>query len=64
MSKREKAPDFDWDARERAIALRFEQLAKYEAFDKLVDMALDGAIEMSDAKTAWENEIWVYDDGA
>ena len=54
---------FDFDAHERAIALRYEQLARYESFDTLVDMALDGVITMSDAKGAWERENWVYDDG-
>lgn len=59
-----KQPEFDFDAHERAIALRYEQLARYEAFDRLVDMALDGVITMPEAKTAWEAEVWVYDDGA
>lgn len=55
--------NFDWDNRERELALRYEQLARYEAFDKLVDMALDGVISLEEAKVAWENEVWVYDDG-
>lgn len=52
---------FSFEAHEAMLAVRYEQLAKYEAFDKLVDMALDGVIEMSDAKTAWESEVLSYD---
>lgn len=62
MGKKKEQSDFDFDAHERAIALRYEQLARYDAFDRLVDMALDGVISMQDAKTAWESEVWVYDD--
>jgi len=56
MSQREKSA-FDWEEHERQLAERYTQLARYEAFDKLVDMALDGVISMEDAKTAWESEV-------
>jgi hypothetical protein len=49
-------PEFDFEQHEAQLAERYRQLARYEAFDKLVDMALDGVISMSDAKTAWETE--------
>lgn len=52
---------FDFEAHERMLAARYEQLARYEAFDKLVDMALDGVISMADAKTAWQSEVLEYD---
>lgn len=47
---------FDFDKHEAMLAARYEQLAKYDAFDKLVDMALDGVITMDEAKIAWEME--------
>lgn len=55
-----KEPGFDFDEHERQIAERYLQLARYEAFDKLVDMALDGVITMDQAKTAWESEEMDY----
>lgn len=48
---------FDNEVYEERLAERYVQLAKYDAFDKLVDLALDGVIKMSDAKTAWETEV-------
>lgn len=63
MAKKEKLT-FDFEEHERMLARRYEQLAKYEAFNRLVDMALDGVISMDDAKTAWESEVVTYDDGA
>ena len=54
-------PDFDFEAHERQLAERYKQIAKYEAFDKLVDMALDGQITMTEAQVAWESEVLTYD---
>lgn len=52
---------FDFEEHERMFAARYEQLAKFDAFDKLVDMALDGVISMGDAQTAWESEVAYYE---
>lgn len=49
-------PEFNFEEHELMIAARYEQLARFEAFDKLVDMALDNVISMADAKAAWEQE--------
>lgn len=57
-------PEFSFEEHERMLAARYEQLAKYEAFDKLVDMALDGVISIGDAKTAWESEEIYYEQTA
>lgn len=56
MGKKDKLADFDFEEHEHQLAMRYEQLALYEAFDKLVDMALDGVISIDDAKVAWESE--------
>lgn len=53
--------EFDFETHERMLADRYAQLARYEAFDRLVDMALDGVISMQDAKTAWETEELSYE---
>lgn len=53
-------PEFDSESHEQMLATRYEQLARYEAFDKLIDMALDGQITMAEAKTAWESEVITY----
>lgn len=53
--------EFSFEAHEAMLAVRYEQLAKYEAFNKLVDMALDGVISLTDAKNAWESEEISYD---
>ena len=52
--------DFDFTAHERMVAERYARLARYDAFDALVDMALDGVITMADAKKEWEadEEEW------
>jgi len=59
---------FDFEQHERMLADRYAQLAKYEAFDKLIDMVLDGVITLDDAKSAWQSEVLTYavdyDDGA
>lgn len=60
-------PEFNQEQHDEEVSRRYEQLARFEAFDKLVDMALDGVISMEQAKTAWESEVVVYageDDGA
>lgn len=56
-----KQPEFNFEEHERMLATRYEQLAKFDAFDKLVDMALDGVISMGDAQTAWESEVLTFD---
>ena len=53
MAKKEQ---FDNEAYEQQIAERYRQLARFDAFDKLVDMALDGVITMDEAQVAWESE--------
>lgn len=55
MAKNEKST-FNFEEHELQIAERYRQLALFDAFDKLVDMALDGVITMSDAQVAWESE--------
>jgi hypothetical protein len=47
---------FDFDEHEKQLAERYRQLARFESFDKLVDMALDGVITMAQAQTAWLEE--------
>lgn len=44
---------FDNDAHELRVAERFRQLARYDAFDQFVDLALDGVIEMDEAISAY-----------
>lgn len=49
---------FDFAERDRQLHLGFyERKARIEAFDKLVDLALDGVISLDDAKVAWESEV-------
>ncbi len=48
--------DFSFEAHEKMLSERYVQLARYEAFDKLIDMALDGVITLEEAQTAWESE--------
>jgi hypothetical protein len=47
---------FDEEAHNNAINERYRQLARFDAFDKLVDMALDGVITLEQAQVAWESE--------
>lgn len=54
-NKKEKL-EFNFEEHEHWIAERYRMLARFDAFDKLVDMALDGVISMTDAQSAWENE--------
>jgi hypothetical protein len=49
-------PTFDNDEHERLLSERYAQLAMFDAFDALVDMALDGVITMEQAETAWKND--------
>lgn len=56
MTQPENQSDFDFEQHERVLSIRYQQLARYDAFDKLVDMALDGVIDMKDAQIAWESE--------
>lgn len=56
-------PEFDPEEHERQVNERYAQLSRYESFDMLVDMALDGVITMEEAKTEWlaseaEAEEW------
>lgn len=55
MAKK-KETSFDFEEHERQLAERYRRLARYDSFDKLVDLALDGVISMADAKSAWEAE--------
>jgi hypothetical protein len=41
--------EFDNEKHEQLVAERYERIASYGAFDKLVDMALDGQISLSEA---------------
>lgn len=50
---------FDQEKHDQEVAERYARIAVYDAFDKLVDMALDGVITMEDAKKAWESETVV-----
>lgn len=56
MSESASTP-FDPEEHERQVEQRYYQLAKYKAFDRLVDLALDGIITLEEAKAAWLNEI-------
>lgn len=47
---------FNADKHEAAVAERYRRIARYEAFDTLVDMAMDGVITLDQAKTEWEAE--------
>lgn len=58
--KHDKAPEAE-DRELEVLAAYYERQVKYDAFDKLVDMALDGVITMEQAKTAWESEVVTYD---
>lgn len=55
---------FNFEAHEAMLSERYIQLARYEAFDKLIDMALDGVISIEDAILAFESEEIGYDDGS
>lgn len=52
--------EFSFEEHEKMLSARYEQLAKFNAFDKLVDMALDGVISIEDAKSAWMSEEPYY----
>lgn len=54
--KQPEAPDLELEQ----LAAYYERQAKYEAFDKLIDMVLDGVITMDQAKVAWESEVLEY----
>lgn len=53
--------EFSFEAHERMLADRYIQLARYEAFDKLIDLALDGVITIKDAITTFESEEITYE---
>lgn len=52
--------EFNFEEHEKMLSARYEQLAKFDAFDKLIDMALDGVITLGDAKAAWMSEEPYY----
>ena len=49
MAKKE----LDFNKAEREMAEAYAHKARIEAFDTLVDMALDGVITMEEAEQAW-----------
>lgn len=54
--------ELDFTDRDRQLIADFyERKARIEAFDKLVDMALDGVITLQEAQVAWESEELSYD---
>ena len=48
--------EFNNDQHERQLAERYQQLARIDAFDRFVDMALDGVISMDEAIQAYREE--------
>lgn len=48
--------EFDNDKHEAELAERYRQLAKIDAFDRFVDMALDGVITMEEAIQGFREE--------
>lgn len=51
------AEAFDYEEHERQVSERYAQLAKYDAFDQLVDMALDGVITIDEALAGFKYEF-------
>jgi hypothetical protein len=48
---------FDEHAHEAHVAARYEKLARIAAFDRLVDMALDGSITMDEAIGQYKTDL-------
>lgn len=48
--------EFDNERHEAELAERYAQLARLDAFDRFVDMALDGTITMDEAIQAYREE--------
>ncbi len=48
--------EFDNQQHEAFLAERYERLARIDAFDRFVDLALDGAISMDEALKAFREE--------
>lgn len=44
------------EARHEEIARKYERLSMYDAFDRFVDMALEGEITLKEAINAFEEE--------
>lgn len=49
-------PEFDNDEHERKLAERYRRLGAIDAFDKFVDLALDGVITMDEAIKGYVEE--------
>lgn len=47
---------FDPERHEAEIAERYEQIARIDAFDRFVDLALEGTITMDEAIKAYREE--------
>lgn len=48
--------EFDPEQHEKEVAERFARLAKYDAFDRLIDLALIGQVTLEDAIQAFREE--------
>jgi hypothetical protein len=47
---------FDHEKHEQRLAERYRRLSQYDAFDKLVDLALDGQISLSEAISEFKTD--------
>lgn len=45
---------FDQNKHDQEVAERYRQLARFDAFDKFIDMALDGKMTMGEALAEFE----------
>lgn len=57
MDTDKQKPVFDDEAHEKHLAERYAFLARVAAFDRLVDMALDGQISMPEALAQFRTEV-------
>jgi hypothetical protein len=54
---------FNQEQREAQMAAKYERLSRYEAFDALIDMALDGQVTFDEAISAWREREGITDGG-
>lgn len=49
-------PNFDPEAHEEWVSARYRRIAMFDAFDKFMDLALEGVITREEAITAFSEE--------
>lgn len=54
---------FDFDAHEKQVAAKYQQLARIEAFDKFIDLALDGVVSFDSAVQGYLEEAELIENG-